>query len=751
MMQVADTFFSHPDKNYNDHIDRIAQSFDDENHQVVANYHDMGKLSDKFQTYISLKQKKDESTDAFEKRRAKLKTTHTLESAYLYFWNEEDREGDFLANFFAILKHHSSLSDIKEDMNNYLSTLDNYVDDTRLKMIKDIASKSSSKFDEDIYGFIDFFANLYEESSYRNTEIFFLFKKRYSCLILADEFEAIFSQPYKNIDYLKKDEIKNHFNSLHAIIKSKPKDQFRNNAKKAIFNNFEENKDANIFLIKAPTGVGKTFIAFELALKIAEHTKDKRRIITALPFTSIIDQTHSEYENIIGKGKVLKYHHLTKYGENKQDEKEQFSQKVFLTDIWQEQFIVTTFNQLLFTFFSNHNRDNVRLETLRDSVIIIDEIQNISRVLLRSVAKVFSEFSKRYNIHFIIMSATMPSFEGLLDDAEIISEDSFYEDRESRYRIHYKKGLDTFVNLSQEINKTENKSLLCVVNTIEKAKKLFDEINADDGKTKFLLTTHQIPLHRKEIIEEIKEALGKGEKIILISTQLIEAGVDLDFDIGFREFAPFGSIIQMAGRVNREGTKGIADIYIFDFLDVDREDEAKKLPYHNIDLQECKIKGWLENSLEETKILKNLDTYFETLRAETTSVDLETAMKNLEFRTLFKLFNENFMPNQPWKISLFVELKAGQFDDFIAKREEIFNEYKNKFDALNHIKNLEKDLGLYTISINRNLIEKELIGGKHPIRELFGRFILPHGSQEYTKYRGFSLELATLEESIGFE
>ena len=167
-MQVADIFFSHPNKNYNDHIKRIAQSFDDENHKVVAHYHDLGKLSDKFQTYISLEPRVDEECKEFEKRRNRLKTTHTLESAYLYFCNEIQREEPFLANFFAILKHHGSLSNIKKDMNDYLSTIDNQIDDTRVEIIEDIASKSNVKFDEDIYAFMDFFEDLYEESFYQS-------------------------------------------------------------------------------------------------------------------------------------------------------------------------------------------------------------------------------------------------------------------------------------------------------------------------------------------------------------------------------------------------------------------------------------------------------------------------------------------------------------------------------------------------------------------------------------------------------
>ncbi len=739
-MFVKSGFFSHPDKNYNDHIDRIAQSFDELEHKVVANFHDLGKLSNKFQTYISLKRKHNEDVREFEKRRNKFKTTHTLESAYLYFSNEERKEEQFLANFFAILKHHGALPDIDKECNDYLSIIDNYLDQDRLEKIEDISIKSQIKFCDDIYEFIDFFEDMCENDFYQTVENFFLFKKRYSRLILADKFEAIFDKSYKNIDYLSKIQIDKYLQNMQDIIAAKPKNKFRNSAKEAVFKNYEQNKNAYIYLIKAPTGVGKTFIALELALKIAKDKGDKRRIITAIPFTSIIDQTHQEYEAVLGD--VLKYHHLTKYKDKKdEDEKEQFSQKVFLADIWHEHFIVTTFNQLLYTLFSNHNRDNVRLETLRDSVIIVDEVQNIPRVLISSVVKVFELFAREYNIHFIIMSATMPHFDGLFESASLLSEAWFYHKKENRYRLHFKSEIDTVENLVHEINSCD-KSLLCVVNTIQKAKMIYSLCN---DKNCYLLTTHQIPKHRKEIIYEIKNALKEGKQVKLISTQLIEAGVDLDFDVGYREFAPFGSIIQMAGRVNREGKKGICDVFIFDFLNIEGQStEVKKLPYHDIDLQEEETTSWLKKPLEEIEILKNLDSYFKNIKEQSTSIDFEKYMKSLEFETLFKRLNEYFMPKQPWKVSLFIEQRQDHFKEFLQKREEILNDTKNKFDVIPQVKELEKDLGLYTISINHNLIEKLKL--KYPIEEKLGRFILLEGSKTYNKYMGFNPEYIELDE-----
>jgi len=522
-MKISDTYFSHPDKCYNDHIARIGQSFpSDERHQICALYHDLGKLSDAFQKYIQLKQTDFNSKELFEKARNKLKTTHTLESAYLYFCNEENKNIEFLANFFTILKHHANLPDLAYYMNQYLSTIDNKIDCNRLEIFETISKIAQINFNNDIYGFMDFFDDVSDSDTYKKTENFFLFKERYSRLILADKFEAIFSKSYQNVKVLSEDTINKHLAKIQTTIEQKQKERpnaYRAQARDTIFETFKTCDRENKFLIKAPTGIGKTFIALELALKIAKKRKNKRRIITAIPFTSIIDQTHLEYEKILGDGSVLKYHHLTKQKEpDEADEKEQFSQKVFLADIWQEHFIVTTFNQLLYTFFSNHNRDNVRLETLRDSVIIIDEIQNISRVLLKSVSFILNEFASRYNIDFIIMSATMPYIYEELHAFKELSNDSFYHTKKDRYTLYYDPNIREYETLREAILKEEG-SVLCVVNTIEKAKTMHQLINDD---TCYLLTTHQTPQHRKVIIRLVHYLLKQKVKITLIATQLIE-------------------------------------------------------------------------------------------------------------------------------------------------------------------------------------------------------------------------------------
>ena len=734
MMQISDVFNSHPQKSYNSHIKNIANSFDDDEHKEAASFHDLAKISQKFQDYINLDAKNFTSADEFEKARQKLKTTHTLESAFIYFFTRANKDINFLANFFAILKHHSDLPDIDYFLSNIGSIKAKLID--RLKKIDEVAQRANLDIDIDLYDFVDYFLDLENElPKYYGLESFFIFKKRYSRLILADKFEAIFSESYQNLAVLSSKKIYLYIDRIKSLIAAKKQDDYKNKAREIIFKNFNSNKDKKTFFIKAPTGIGKTFLALNLALEIARNG-NKRRIITAIPFTSIIDQTHAEYQKIIADQNVLKYHHLTSYKSQNDDEQEQFMQKVFLADIWHENFIVTTFNQLFFTFFSNHNKDNLKLETLRDSVVIIDEIQNIPRVLLKSIAAAFNEFSKRYNIHFIVMSATMPHIAAELESFTELSEPILYKREKDRYEIIYEpniKGLDDLVN---EILKHQDESALCVVNTISKAKKLYEALKNSSKKSVYLLTTHQIPLHRVQIIDEIKEKLEDGEKITLVATQLIEAGVDLSFDVGFREFAPIGAIIQAAGRVNRNATSSKpAKVVVFNYLD------GKPFPYHDIDLQEEKIKEILARSIKESEIYQILESYFQSTKDETTSIDLLSLAKELKFQTLFDKFNANFMPKQDYKVSLFIEQYNGHFNEFLEKREALLVSGKDKFIILANIKKLEKELALYTIAVGKNMLGDI----KSYTREFFGRYILAP-SDFYNKFDGFLPELTAAEE-----
>ena len=182
-----------------------------------------------------------------------------------------------------------------------------------------------------------------------------------------------------------------------------------------------------------------------------------------------------------------------------------------------------------------------------------------------------------------------------------------------------------------------------------------------------------------------------------------------------------------------------AKVIVFDYL------EGKSFPYHDTDLQEDKIKEILSQNIKESEVYNVLESYFESTKNETTSVNLLQYAKNLEFQTLFRKFNENFMPKQEWKVSLFVEQYSGHFDKFLDNRDKLLKSNDDKFEIIAEIKDSEKDLGLYTISVGKNLLEELKKDYKTTLKDYFGRYILPPGNF-YNKFDGFLPKLTIAEE-----
>ena len=260
-MQILNSFNSHPKKSHNFHIKNISDSFDESDHKETASFHDIAKIAQRFQDYINLEIENFTSKDDFEKARKKLKTTHTLESAFIYFFIRVDKDINFLANFFTILKHHSDLPDLKSFFSE-LGNIKTKIKD-KFKKIDEVICRSNLEIRPDVNEFVDYFFDLEAElEKYQILDNYFIFKKRYSRLILADKFEAIFSKPYKNVEILSDEKIDLYLNKMEDIIASKQngsKNKYRTKAKELIFQNFNHNTQKDKFLIKAPTGIGKTF------------------------------------------------------------------------------------------------------------------------------------------------------------------------------------------------------------------------------------------------------------------------------------------------------------------------------------------------------------------------------------------------------------------------------------------------------------------------------------------------------------
>lgn len=678
LSDVEEKYWSHPYYPYKKHIQNIADSFPDRSHKESALFHDTGKLPPPFQEYINPEHSNNR------------KTTHSLEGALLFLRTENyELNRDTFPIFFTIAKHHANLDDVDtfaESFSYYEECiLKNHpdIEKTVLQIQKIAGFKEDFSFGEccDFLGTDSFV----KENELSGLETYFTVKEVFSKLIFADKYEAIFKKAFQEKGFEK---INRYIEILETIIAKKQNtlSPVRNQARLEALDTFYNNQNNRIYLLEAPTGIGKTYMALHLALEIA-RTKKKKRIITALPMTSIIDQTHEDYSLIFEEKVLMKYHHLTyskKYLDSDNEleaEQESFLQKnAYLNKSWAEdKVIVTTFNQLLNLFYSNKNSDLIKFWTLRDSVIIIDEVQAIPRILLKDFSETINFLSHTYRIDFILMSATIPDIKSFFKKdtiCELLDTRFFAMDFNNRYTLKIDKSIDSEERLvSQIINKyKENQSVLTVVNTKKLALEIYEQVKNEVSHTNvFLLSSLFIPKQRKKIINEVKNIL-KERKIILISTQVIEAGVDLDFDKGFREFCPFYSIIQTAGRINRENREEVrehAKLVIVPPIGAS--------PYHNKDLLENFVFDFFPEKVRENQLLPFLKKYFtEAINRTYKKSILISKMENLDFLDSAKTFNENFMQKLPYLIPVFIEYEKGLYDSICLNLKEKYQILKEK-------------------------------------------------------------------------
>jgi CRISPR-associated endonuclease/helicase Cas3 len=272
--------------------------------------------------------------------------------------------------------------------------------------------------------------------------------------------------------------------------------------------------------------------------------------------------------NKISSNLITKHHHLSPYDTLKNEYKLSYSESEYITEGWENDVIITTFVQLFESLFTNKNKLIRKFHNLINSIIILDEIQSIPPRFYPVLEIIFAKMAEYFGTRFIFVTATQPiimSGENKLIElshGENNSLSYFFKDM-SRVEINQKlfrnkigyEETKSYINDDIDIN--ENNSFLIILNTIKQAQDVHSSIIST--KTKYFLSSEILPILRRKVLENVKDSSNK----ILISTQVVEAGVDLDFDIVYRDFAPLSSINQSAGRCNRNGVrnKGIVNIF----------------------------------------------------------------------------------------------------------------------------------------------------------------------------------------------
>lgn len=327
------------------------------------------------------------------------------------------------------------------------------------------------------------------------------------------------------------------------------------------------------FSMTLPTGMGKTLCSLNWALHHAKVHSNIKRIVIVLPFLSIIDQTAKELKSIFKDHDVILEHHSNVIYEGKESEEEEFyckDPKQLATENWDYPIVVTTTVQFFESLFSNQRSKCRKMHNLQDSIVIFDEIQTLPVHLAECTMKILNDMLHLCRCSILFCTATQPNFQTRADFKGIDRIVPLVENPTAIFaatkRVEYYPIADYEVQSMDSIAQKvceEKEPVLIVCNTKKKAKALFDIIKEKGNMQVLHLSTNMCQKHRMAVIDKVKSKLKNGEKLILCSTQLIEAGVDIDFPIVFRELAPLESIIQSAGRCNREGKLEKGKVFLF--------------------------------------------------------------------------------------------------------------------------------------------------------------------------------------------
>jgi CRISPR-associated endonuclease/helicase Cas3 len=313
--------------------------------------------------------------------------------------------------------------------------------------------------------------------------------------------------------------------------------------------------EPGFFSLTVPTGGGKTLTSLAFALKHA-HLHGKRRIIYSIPFTSIIDQTADVFRRALGDAgdEAILEHHSSVEAEKEN------ARSLLLAENWEAPIIVTTNVQFYESLFASKRSRARKIHNIVNSVVILDECQTIPPDFINPILATLKELVRNYGVTVVFCSATpiafQPvksanhSYEGVENVREIISNRQTLFAQLKRFDLHlpYDWSTPTPLNeLGAALNKEHQ--VLAIVNRKADARELFAYI---DGP-KVHLSTFMCPAHRRIRLAEVRSLLKSGAPIRVVSTQLIEAGVDIDFPVVYRALTGLDSIMQAGGRCNREG------------------------------------------------------------------------------------------------------------------------------------------------------------------------------------------------------
>lgn len=626
--------------------------------RIICMCHDFGKATSYFQKYLC------------EGKSSELKNHGEISAFFVYYMLPEKYK---LHGFLCVKKHHGNMENAIDMLIPNKEKLKKQAQDIR----------SNAKELEVIYGIdINDFCDRMQDNKYLNqpqimfrkkTEKFkvedmILIEYLWSLLLTGDKTQIIRGRAYYNKQNIKEDQIQVYKNYIREkLIKEKPgieltelffiREQIYNEIIDTV-NNLNL-KTQHKLSVNVPTGTGKTLGVYGGAFRLAERIFTESNgtvapsIIYTLPYTSIIDQNHNELENIMKYNSIpqfedliLKHHSMTelKYETSEADEYRDYDAR-FCVENWQSTVITTTFAQIFNTIFkAGENNIGSRFHKLAGSIIILDEVQAVDPMYYKIIEEFFDVLCKKYNTYIILVTATKPV---LLEGQELVVNNEKYF--RSLDRIKIENHTDKRIYLSEfctivedDIKENEDKSYLLVLNTVKASLEVAKYMREafEDEREVLYLSTEIYPKRRLEIINMVKQ--NTHIKYIVVSTQLIEAGVDVDFDIVYRDFCIMDSINQTSGRANRNAIKGIGVLKLYMLVNENHKDRkycSYIYPQYLLDETYKILDG--RPIIEESEILDINKKYFDVMnkkKSDDQSNEMLDAIKHLKFESFRKMF-----------------------------------------------------------------------------------------------------------------
>lgn len=353
---------------------------------------------------------------------------------------------------------------------------------------------------------------------------------------------------------------------------------------------------AGIYQLNLPTGAGKTLISLRYGMHQLNN-QNKAKFIYITPFLSVLEQNAAEIKSILKDPDIIEHHsNVEKEGKNNTNydgKSEAFNN--YLIDTWDSPIVLSTMVQFFQTLFKGKSANIRRFSSLKNAVIVLDEVQSLPVNVIHLFNLTMNFLSQVMGVTVIMCTATQPAYDsnyieykmnygGL--NGELANLVHLSDEERSvfkRTEVHKLNGdkLSTVQDITQDVINHPKESVLVILNTKNAVKQVYEELEHMTDRQIFYLSTNLCPRHRQRIIKDMKESLKKNRPIICVSTQLIEAGVDIDFDRLIRSYAGIDSIIQSMGRCNRHGNKinkGIVNLVKTDesFENITRIEEIRE-------------------------------------------------------------------------------------------------------------------------------------------------------------------------------